>query len=232
MSKKKLFNWYDSEDKIMKDIVKKETYDYSATQIKPNSRILSVGSTGSGKTQSLLHYLRLSPNLFSRIMVFYKESEPLYEYLEKKMTKQNITFHNKLSDLPRLKALREGMEDEDRILIVLDDWIMELKDYPNINDYFIYGRKKNITIFLLAQSFFHIPKIMRQQMSYLLLHKMTMKSDINLITSNYDTENNDVKNFYKKSIAEDCGFLKIDCTTTNLEKKYSNGFDDFFNVSE
>lgn len=230
--KTKLFNWYESDDKDMKKILKVDKYDYSATDIKPNSRILACGTTGSGKTQTLLHYLHLSPNLFSKIMIFYKEKEELYTFLEVKMQKQNVTFSANLAQLPRLAKLRENMDDEDRILIVLDDWVMELKDYPNINDYFIYGRKKNVTMFILSQSYFQVPKILRQQMTYCLFHKMTMKNDINLIVSNYDTEDKQVKKMYKTSIKEDHGFLKINCNSTNMKNKYSNGFNDFFEINE
>ena len=234
MSKKtnNLFNWYESDDKDMKQIVKKDNYDYSQTDIKPNSRVLICGTTGSGKTQTLLHYLRLSPNLYSRVMIFYKEKEDLYTYLEKKMDKQAVTFSSKLSELPKLKKLRETMEDEDRVLIVLDDWVMELKDYPNINDYMIYGRKKNVSIIILSQSFFDVPKIIRQQMGYCLFHKMTMKRDIDLIISNYDTDDKQVRNLYKDSNSVDHGFLKISCNESDLNKKYSSGFTDFYTMNE
>jgi energy-coupling factor transporter ATP-binding protein EcfA2 len=228
----KLFNWYESNDKDMKQIVKKDTYDYSLTDIKPNSRVLICGSTGSGKTQTLLHYIRLSPNLFSKIMIFYKEKEELYTYLEKKMDKQNISFSSKLGDLPTLKKLRQDMEDEDRVLIILDDWVMELGDYPNINDYFIYGRKKNITIIILSQSFFDVPKILRQQMSYCLFHKMSMKRDIDLIISNYDTDSKQVRELYRDSTNVDLGFLKISCNENNANKKYSSGFSDFYSINQ
>jgi energy-coupling factor transporter ATP-binding protein EcfA2 len=228
----KLFNWYESKDKDMREIVKKESYDYSDTDIKPNSRILMCGSTGSGKTQTLLHYLRLSPELFSKVIIFYKEKEPLYEFLQKKMANQAVSFSSKLSELPRLKKLREGMDDDDRICIILDDWVMELKDYPNIQDYFIYGRKKNITIIILSQSFFDVPKILRQQLSYCLFHKMTMKRDIDLIISNYDTEDKQVRELYKDATSVDHGFLKINCNETNLNKKYSSGFTDFYTTEE
>ena len=227
----KLFNWYEANDKDMKDIVKKDQYDYSATGIKVNSRLLLCGTTGSGKTQTLLHYLRLSPDLFSRVLIFYKEKEDLYTYLEKKMDKQNISFSSKLSELPRLKKLRENMEDEDRVLIVLDDWVMELKDYPQINDYFIYGRKRNVTIVILSQSFFEVPKILRQQMTYCLFHKMTMKRDIDLIVSNYDTDDKQVKDLYRDATSVDHGFLKIACNESDLNKKYSSGFTDYYTMN-
>ena len=228
--KSKLFNWYEVDDKEMKGLLKQDYYDFSQTVIKPNSRILSCGTTGSGKTNNLLTYISLNPGLFSKIMIFYKEKETLYTYLEKKMEKQDVTFHSKLSDLPKLKKLRENMEEEDRILIVLDDWVMELKDYPQINDYFIYGRKKNVTIFILSQSFFEVPKVLRQQMTYCLFHKMTMKNDINLIVSNYDTEDKKVKSMYTDAIGKQHGFLKIACNETDLNRKYSSGFTDFYEI--
>lgn len=231
MAKKKLFNWYECDDPDMKEVLKSDNYDYSATGIKVNSRILACGGTGSGKTQTLLHYIRLSPKLFTKIMIFYKEKESLYTYLEKKMKGQDITFHTKLSSLPKLKNLRENLDESDRVLIVLDDWISELKDYPHlINDYFIWGRKQNVSMFLLTQSYFEVPKLLRQQMTYCLFHKMTMKADIDLIIRNYDTEDKQVKKLYMDAISHDNGFLKINCDQADTFQKYSSGFVDYYDV--
>ena len=220
-----LFNWYDT--KQMKEITKDEDhYDYEATGIKPNSRILCCGTTGSGKTQSLLHYIRLSPNLFSRVIVFYKEIEPMYELLQQGL-KKRVEFHTTLAELPKLADLRKDMEKNERVLLVLDDYMMELKNYPNVADYFIYGRKKNITLFCLAQSYYTVPKVLRQQMTYLLLFKITQKKDINLILSEYDNKNKDLLPIYKSITNEPLNFMKICTFCGKDDQKISRNFTDY-----
>lgn len=220
-----LFNWYNT--KAMKKIMpEEEKYDYEATGIKPNSRILCVGTTGSGKTQALLHYVRLSPFLFSRIIVFYKESEYMYELLNTSLNHQ-VEFHNDLKQLPKLTDMRKDMDPKERILLVLDDWMLELKNYPNVNDYLIYGRKKNITLFCLAQNYFTIPKVLRNQMTYLLLFEMVQKKDINLILSEYDNENKELLPIYKSIIKQPLNFMKIQTVSCDANKKISRNFTDY-----
>jgi len=221
----KLINWYDT--KAMKKIMpEQDNYDYSKTGIKPNSRILCVGTTGSGKTQALLHYIQLSPNCFSRIIVFYKESEYMYELLNKSLDNQ-VEFHDNLRDLPRLKDLRKDMDENERILLVLDDWMLELKNFPNVNDYLIYGRKKNITLFCLSQDYYRIPKVLRNQMTYLLLFEMVQKKDVNLILSEYDNKEKELLPIFKKIISTPLQFMKIQTVCGEKNKKISRNFTDY-----
>ena len=220
-----LFDWYST--KSMKEIMpQKDKYDYSSTGIEPNSRILCVGTTGSGKTQALLHYLRLSPNLFSRIIVFYKEREHMYDLLDKAF-KGRIEFHDDLAELEKLKDLRKDMDEDERILIVLDDWVMELKNYKNINDYFIYGRKKEITIFILSQDYYRIPKVIRNQMTYLLLFRMTQQKDIKLVLSEYDNKEKELLPIYKNIISKPLNFMKIETRCCEKNTKISRNFTEY-----
>ena len=195
-----LFNWYESKG-VKKLIEKEDPYPLENTDIKVNSRILCVGTTGAGKTQSLVHYIAKCPNTFAKIIVFYKESETLYQFLGEQL-KGKIEFHTSLNDLPTLASMRKDMEDNERILLVLDDYMMELKNYKNVNDYFIYGRKKNITLFCLAQNYFTIPKVLRSQMTYLLLFSMTQQKDINMILSEFDTKDGQLREIYKDATKE------------------------------
>lgn len=227
---KQTINWYESEAfKEFKD--KNDKYDYSATDIKPNSRVLVCGSTGSGKTNSLISYLKLSPELFSRIIICYKEKEPIYEMLNKAFNNQ-IEFINNLQELPSLKKLREGMNDKERILLVIDDWILDIaqnpKKFPAINDYFIYGRKKNVTLFFLSQDFYRIPLALRNQMTYMLFFNMVQKRDINAILSNFDNEKKELRNIYKNIVKEPLAFMKVNTQAQCPDnKKISRNFTDF-----
>lgn len=224
-NKHDLFNWFETEE--MKKLLPKNDYDFSATDIAPNSRILCCGMTGSGKTTSLLHYIRLSPNLFSRIIVFTKEMEPVYELLQKGL-KGKVEFHFNLSELPTLKNLRAEMDDkEERILLVLDDFMMELKNNNNINDYLIRGRKCNVTLFILAQNYFSVPKPLRNQMTYLLLYKMISRKDVALIISEFSSKDFDVGAVYKQITNVPLQFLKIRCSSGSDETKLSRNFTDF-----
>jgi len=224
-NKNDLFNWY--ETKAMKKLIgEKDNYDYSKTGIHPDSRILCCGMTGSGKTMALLHYIRLSPNLYSRVIVFYKESEKLYELLNQGLGGK-VEFHSQLSELPTLKKIREGMNEKERILLILDDWVLELKNYPNVNDYFIMGRKKNCTLFLLSQDYYRIPIPLRNQMTYLLLFKMAQKRDIDSILSQYDNKEKQLLPYYKEITSKPNNFMKITTSNCNDNEKISRNFIDY-----
>lgn len=233
MAANELFNWY--ETKAMKEIVEKEEpYPFENTQIRVSSRILCVGSTNSCKTQSLLHYIRLSPGTFSKIIVFHKESEPLYQLLERALG-DAIEFHTSLSDLPTLRDMRKDYTKGQRILLVFDDFMMELASqrFKNVNDYFIYGRKKNITIFCISQNYFSIPKVLRNQMTYLLLFSMVQQRDIKMMLSDYDTEDKQLLGIYKDAIKEQGSFLKIQTGRVEDEnKRFSKGFTNFYKIAD
>lgn len=227
-----LFNWY--ETKQMKEFLKKDNYDYSSTGIKPSSRILVCGATGTGKTQALLHYIRLSPNCFSKIMVFYKEEEPAYELLKKGI--KETEFYTTLSKLPKLNDLRKDLEEEERVLIVLDDYMMELSQpnkYPNIADYLIRGRKVNITLFMLTQDYHTIKKNLRNQMTYVLLFKSTDEADINLIISKYvkKDKRKQLLSLYEEITKTPHQFLKIQTTACPDNEKFSKNFTKYIELN-
>lgn len=223
-------NWYKSKG-VQKLIEKEEPYPLENTDIKVNSRILVCGTTGSGKTNSLVSYIAKCPNTFAKIIVFYKESETLYQFLGEQL-KGKIEFHTSLNELPTLASMRKDMEDNERILLVLDDYMMELKNYKNVNDYFIYGRKKNITLFCLAQNYFSIPKVLRSQMTYLLLFSMTQQKDINMICSEFDTKDKILRDIYTDATKQPLTFLKIVTGRCEPNKRFSKGFKKYYKIQD
>ena len=225
-----LFNWFDLKE--VQDMgPKEEPYPYENTHIKINSRILCVGTTGSGKTSALLHYIHLMPGTFNKIIVYYKEREKLYDYLEKKL-KGGIEFHNSLADLPTLAEMRKNAKEADRYLVVLDDYMMELNKYKNVADYFIYGRKKNITLFCLAQNYYTVPKPLRSQMTYLLLFFMTQQKDIKMVLSDFDTKDKVLYDIYQDAIEKDGSFLKITVGKSSPNERFSKGFTNFYTIKK
>lgn len=228
-----LFNWY--ETKQMKEFLQKDDYDYSATGIKPSSRTLITGCTGSGKTQALLHYLRLSPNCFSKIMVFYKEVEPAYELLKKGI--KETEFYTSLLKLPKLSDLRKDMEPEERVLIILDDYMMELSQpqkYQNVADYLIRGRKVNCSLIMLTQDYHTIKKNLRNQMTYVLLFKSTDEADINLIISKFVKKDKRKKLLavYEEITKTPHQFLKIQTTACPDNEKFSKNFTSYIDLDK
>ena len=228
-----LFDWYQS--KAMKKYVKKQQdYPFDATQIEVNSRILVCGTTGSGKTQALLHYIRLSPNTFSRIIIHTKEHEEIYDMLQDKL-KGNVEIHyNELGKLPTLKKLREDMDDDERVLLVIDDYMSDLSSksnkFPNVTDYLTYGRKRGITLFLLSQGYYEISKTLRNQMTYILLFTLPQMRDVKAILSQFDTQDKILQDIYEDATKEHLSFLKINTKKVDPNKRFSKGFTKFYTI--
>jgi GTPase SAR1 family protein len=227
-----LINWYES--KAMKKYIKKQDdYPYENTCIKVNSRVLVCGTTGSGKTCALVSYIHKSPNTFSHIIIHTKEQEPLYEMLADKLKGHVEIHYNELGKLPTLKKLREDMEDDERVLLVLDDYMGELgktNKYPNVVDYLTYGRKKNITLFMLSQGYYEINKTLRNQMTYVLLFTLPQQNDVNAILRQFDTKDKVLQDLYNDATSKDLSFLKINTQKCDPNEKFSRGFTNFYKI--
>ena len=144
-----------------------------------------------------------------------------------------IEFHYNLAELKTLKALRQDMNPEERICLVMDDFMVEIASnkYPNVVDYFTRGRKCGITLFLLSQNFYTIKKQIRNQITYFLFFKMTSKRDVNLIMSEYDNSNKELIKIYNKITETPLQFLKIQATVCDEATKVSRNFTDYIPFS-
>ena len=58
---------------------------FKETQISIHGRIGVIAPSGTGKTQWLLNYIHKCQNTFGHIIIIYKASEPLYEFLRDKI---------------------------------------------------------------------------------------------------------------------------------------------------
>ena len=232
MDKKSDFiNFYEL-PKTKKYLKKANNPHYEETFIDLNSRVLICGGSGVGKTNSLIQYIYKTPDTFSKIIVVYKETEPLYEMLRDGI-KKGIEFYTDLGKLGNIEKIRDGLDKDQEVLLVIDDWINEVHKYPNVGDIFTRGRKKGITTFFLTQSFFKTPKLLRQQMNYLLLFKMSSQKDINLILGEFGGKDpEEIRKIYKDATKEKLNFLKINTSNANMNIKFSKNWTNFYEVDD
>ena len=223
--KKQLINFYD-----LKAVKEMNTQAYnpglSQTDIEIPARIGLQGCSGSGKTTILMNYIYATNDTWAHIYIVTKSSEPLYDYLEKKLKYKNIDIFYDISKLPLPKDLPQPEEQK---LVIFDDCV-SMKNQSTIVDYFIYGRKKNITSFYLSQSYYGIPKAIRAQFSYLLIVKVSQKRDLNLILSDSGglIEKDELRRLYDDATKEKFNFLKINLNTSDMNKKFSKNFTQFY----
>ena len=77
---------------------------------------------------------------------------------------------------------------------------------------FIRGRKLNISIVFITQSYFAVPRNIRLHSMHYFIMKIPNKRELQQIAFNHSSDNDfqDFMNFYKKCIAKPYSFLVID----------------------
>ena len=134
-------------------------------------RILIVGCSGSGKTNALLNLINNQPDI-DKIYLYAKDPyEAKYQYLLNKREKVGL---NHFDDPKAFMEYSNDTQDvykniEDynprknlEVLIVFDDMIADMINNKKLNsiitELFIRGRKLNISIAFITQSYFKVPK--------------------------------------------------------------------------
>jgi hypothetical protein len=229
-----LKNFYETKS-IKKFLSKSQNPHFDETQMKVDSRILIIGSSGSGKTNALLNYISICKNTFHSIHVVYKEKEPLYDLLEDKLEKTGqVFFYDNISKLPKVNDIQE--EKNDQTLIIFDDQICcpEKQLSSVVGEYFIRGRKKKCTMIFISQSYYKIPKIIRQQMNYMIILKMSSNRDLKLIFSDFQfgSSVDEIEHIYNDATKQPLNFFKISVDEQDLNKKFSRNFTEFFQIKD
>ena len=137
-------------------------------------RILVIGGSGSGKTNLLLNLIENQPEI-DKIYLYAKDPyEAKYQYLINIREKIGIDHHynpkayieysNDMHDVYK-NIIEYNPGKENKILIVFDDLIADMINNKKLNslvsELFIRGRKLNISIVFITQSYFKVPKDVR-----------------------------------------------------------------------
>ena len=147
-------------------------------------RILITGSSGSGKTNALINLINNQPDI-DKIYLYAKDPyEKKYQYLINKREEVGLDHFNDpktfIEYLNDMRDVYKNIEDynlgrERKILIVFDDMIADMinnkKLNPIVTELFIRGRKLNISIVFITQSYFKVPKDVRLNSTHFFYHK-------------------------------------------------------------
>ena len=157
-------------------------------------RILIIGGSGSGKTNVLFNLIENQPDI-DKVYLYAKDPyEAKYQYLIKIREKVGIDHHND----PR--AYIEYLNDmhdvyrninyynpykENKILIVFDDMIADTIKNKKIDsivtELFISGRKLNISLVFITQSYFKVPKDVRLNTTHFFIAKIPNSRELQKI---------------------------------------------------
>ena len=157
-------------------------------------RILIIGGSGSGKTNTLLNLINEQKDI-DKIYLYAKDlSESKYKFLIKK---REDVGTNHFNDPNAFIECSNTMDDaytnindynpsrKRKILIVFDDMIADImtskKFQSIINELFIRCRKLNISLVFTTQSYFSVPKDVRLNSTHYLIMKINTKENYNIL---------------------------------------------------
>ena len=135
-------------------------------------RILIAGGSGSGKTNALLILIN-NQTYIDKIHLYAKDPyEAKYQYLINKYEKLDHfsdpkAFMKYSNDMPDVyKNIEDFNPDKKRKLLIVFDEVIEglinnKKLNPIVTELFIRGRKLNISIVFITQSYFRVPEDVR-----------------------------------------------------------------------
>tara|TARA_R110001632_G_scaffold9612_7_gene36745 strand:+ start:2632 stop:3363 length:732 start_codon:yes stop_codon:yes gene_type:complete len=191
-------------------------------QLKLPFRMCVVAPSGSGKTNFLVNLISMfsaGKGTFATMTIITRnKDEPLYKWIEKKSDGQ-ITIKEGLSNTPVL----DKMDKDNNHLVVWDDLVLA-KDLSMVENYYIRARKMNCSVIFISQSFFKIPKIIRNNCSYMVLLKLSGNREVNMILSEFGLgiTKDELLALYKYATAEKFSPLVIDMEE-DASKRFRKG---------
>ena len=190
-------------------------------------RILIIGGSGSGKANALLNLIHNQPYL-DKIYLYAKDPyEAKYQFLVKK---RESVGKNRLNDpkafieyFNNMHKVYKNIDNynpnkENNILIVFDDMIADMINDKKLNsvvtELFIRGRKLNICLIFITQSYFKVPKDVRNNSTHFFIMEIPNKRELQQMTINHslDINTRDFIEIYRKCTDKPYSFLVIDTT--------------------
>ena len=144
-----------------------------------------------------------------------------------------IELINDIDDVPDLEEFDDEHKNKPK-LIVFDDFLnLQKKDMKIISKYLISSRKFGWSVWLMAQDYVSVPKILVRNINYFILFKINDNISLNNIIRNHniaDVDSSIIKAVYNLCTQTFGDFFMIDMKTTNLDERFRHNFLGFLDV--
>ena len=201
------------------------------------ARILLTGPSGCGKSNLLLNFLfgdsdgnKLN---YSRVYYYAKDlSEDMAEFAirtlktferdigeESGVTANIVQYGNNIEDIPKTNDFDPSVQN----LLIIDDMVSEKPSAQRcIEDLFIRGRKRNLTIIYLTQAYAQTPPVIRKNTEYFYTFRFTGANEIDNFAKTHAAGIDPVefKRKYTEKTDIPYGFMLVDKKTTDITKRY------------
>jgi hypothetical protein len=225
----KIINLYEKMPKEFLDNA--DNPNFHLHKLKLPFRMCIVAPSGSGKTNFLINVLKLfcsgDKGTFQTINIITRnKDEPLYRWISSVCDQIIIT--EGLSTTPAL----DKFEKEKNHLVVFDDLVLS-KDLSTVENYYIRARKLNCSVIFISQSYFRIPKIIRNNCSYMVLLKLSGNREVNLILSEFGlgVSKEELTEIYKYATSEKFSPLLIDLEA-EPDARFRKGLLEIININQ
>jgi hypothetical protein len=224
----KIRNFYEKIPKHFLDKVSNPNFNLH--KLKIPMRMCIVAPSGSGKTNFLVNLIELfsrGEGTFQSITIITRnKDEPLYRWIQ--TLSDQIVVKEGLNQTPPL----DKFDKEYNHLVVWDDLVLS-KDLTMVENYYIRARKMNVSVIFLSQSYFRIPKIIRNNCSYMVLLKLSGNREVNLILSEFGlgVSKEELTEIYKYATAEKFSPLLIDLEA-EPDSRFRKGLLEIININQ
>lgn len=204
-------NWYSN----IKGSGVKNDKNFKNHYIKPNSMIALIGSTGTGKSNSIVEFLSRKNNAFYEIIMVIPATadEPLVHLLQEHI--EGIQIIEDLEELPNLEDYKEQDKKLERLLIIDDILNLNKKQLAQISKWYCSARKFGFTVICQSQNYQGIPLNIRRNLNYIFLFRQNDANTINHILRTHSMthiDKDDIKKAYIEIINEPLQFMLMDMT--------------------
>ena len=190
-------------------------------------RILIIGGSGCGKMNALFNLINNYPDS-DKIYLYAKDlCEAKHQFL---INKRESIRLKQFNDLKAFIEHSNNMQDvyknineynpgkKHKILIVFDDMIADMINNKKLNsivtELFIRGRKLNISLAFITQSYFKVPKDVTLNSTHFFIMKIPNKSEFQQMALKHSSviDFKDFIKIYKKCPVEPYSFLDNDAS--------------------
>lgn len=215
---------------------KKIKYRQNKNSFMTPARCLIIGQPGTGKT-TFVGNLVLNGKLkliYDDLYIYatdleddkYQFIKEKFEKIEEKLSKkydQDVKILHMASTLGEIKPV-DDLDRNLQHLIIIDDFLAHAndKDHSVITSYWIRSRRMSCFCAYLSQSYYGVPKILRESTNYVVLFKINNSFDLNSIHRDLirGMSLDEFKKLYYELIQKNKhGYVVIDLVTNDLSQQ-------------